>query len=106
MAKLKTINKDKYVFNVGNSVLVIDKVQPPKYFIQDQELTEYDVRNIQRQVSFGNMPHTLLNYIGVYDQNGQKLNFREDGILINTPFGYDTISKIVLDLMGTNKRRK
>lgn len=86
--------------------MIIDKITPPKYFVGDLELTEYDVRNIQLEVAKGNISHEDANSLNITDENGVVFNFREDGCLKNIPKGYDLISRMVLDMIGIRRSQE
>lgn len=95
---MKAVNKDKVVIKVGENVLIVDKINAPKFYIKDQELTEYDIRNLMVQVKKGLIPHTLLNHLGVIDEYGVQLIFRKDGRLKSEHKGLSVLSKLVMDL--------
>jgi hypothetical protein len=84
---------------------VVDIITPPTYTCQGEILTEYDVRNIQVQVSDGNITSDVANMLDIKDSNGQSLKFREDGVLVNSPAGFDIASGMTLRILR-NKRIK
>lgn len=103
---LNSANKDKYVFQISDGrVLVIDKIKQPEFYIGGVVLDELDVRNIMVQVSKGDIDYKLLNEIGITDENGQKLMFREDGLLVNSPAGLNKSSKMALELFKTKNEK-
>lgn len=101
---MRILNRDKKVFKVGKEYLIVDIVDPPKYECQGQTLTEYDVRNIQLQVSKGHITSEQANGLGITDRHGNKFEFNPNGTLRNNPAGYDTMSRIVLGMLKESKR--
>ena len=97
------LNKDKKLFKVGEGVVIVDVITPPTYICQGQILTEYDVRNIQVQVSIGNITHEVANMLDIKDSNDQSLKFREDGTLLNAPAGYDITSSMTLRVIKNQR---
>lgn len=102
---MKIGNKNKKAFKVGREVIVVDIITPPLYYCQDETLTEYDVRNIQRSVAIGDITHHQANGLRITDERGMVLDFREDGCLTNTPYGYDITSRMVLDIIKTKREK-
>lgn len=100
---MKTLNKNFKIVKVNKGAVVIPIIAAPKYFINDIELTEYDVRNIQLEVALGNIDYNVANELQIKDENGLIFKFREDGKLINSPKGYDILSNIVLKMLKQNK---
>ena len=96
---MKIANRNKKAFKIGKEILVVDIIEPPTYRCQDETLTEYDVRNIQRSVALGDITHEQANRLNITDKNGLVLEFREDGVLTNSPYGYDITSRMVLDIL-------
>lgn len=97
--RMKIANKKKKAFNVGKEVIVVDIITPPLYYCQNEILTEYDVRNIQRSVAIGDITHHQANRLRITDERGMVFDFREDGVLTNSPYGYDITTGIVLDIL-------
>jgi len=103
---MKAVNKNRVVIKINSKqCLVVDRITVPKYYINGIEFNEYDLRNIQSEVAKGNISHELLNSIDIVDEKGGKFNFREDGALINSPYGYDTLSKLVLNIFQNRKQK-
>jgi len=99
---MKTINKNRALIKINaKEFLIVDRVTIPKYYINGQEFTEYDMRKLQLEVSLGNVSHEVLNRINIVDEKGGRFVFREDGALCNTPYGYGTLSGFVLDMIKT-----
>lgn len=99
-----TLNKNYRIVKVKSGNVVIPIIPTPKYFIGDVVLSEYDVRNLQKEVAIGNISSEVANELEIKDEAGTVFNFREDGVLTNTVKGYDTISKMVLSML--NKKNK
>jgi hypothetical protein len=102
---MKVLNNNYKVIKIKSGHVVIPIIPPPKYYIGEVELTEYDVRNIQLEVALGNLSHTTANELEIVDENGVVFNFREDGKLINKVKGYDTISNMVLDMIREDRKK-
>jgi len=102
---METLNKNYKVFTTPLGNVVIPIIKQPYYFIQGFALTEYDVRNIQLEVASGNISHEVANALKITDENNEAFNFREDGILINSPKGYRIISEMALKLLCPNKNK-
>ena len=100
------LNKNKKLFQVDGDMVVVDVVTPPTYTCQGEILTEYDVRNIQVQVSDGNITSDVANMLDIKDSNGQSLKFREDGTLLNSPAGYDITSGMSLKIIRNQRKNK
>jgi hypothetical protein len=100
---MKLLNKNFKLVKIKGGVIAIPIITPPQYFINDIVLTEYDVRNLQLEVCRGNITHVQANQLEVKDENGLIFNFREDGRLTNTPKGYDTTSRMVLEMFKIDK---
>ena len=103
---MKILNNNYKLVKIKSGYVVIPIISPPKYYIGEIELTEYDVRNIQLEVSLGNLSHTIANELRIVDEIGEVFNFREDGCLINNVKGYNIISNMVLDMMRQNRKNK
>lgn len=99
------LNSNYKVVKVKSGYVVIPIIKPPKYFIGEVELTEYDVRNLQREVAVGNLSHEAANELNITDEIGEVFNFREDGCLVNKVYGYDRISNMVLDMIRENRKK-
>jgi hypothetical protein len=104
------INKNKILVFVNNDettgYVIIDKVTPPKYYIGDIDLTEYDVRNIQLQVCKGDIDFETANSLEIKDEKGLIFNFREDGRLTNNPYGYDILARMTMDMLKEDRLKK
>lgn len=103
---MKALNNNYKLVKIKSGYVVIPIIKPPKYFIGDLELTEYDVRNIQLEVSLGNLSHIIANELRIVDEIGEVFNFREDGKLINKVKGYDTIPNMVLNMIREDRKNK
>lgn len=101
---MKILNKNYKVIKVKSGYVVIPIIATPKYYIGEVELTEYDVRNIQREVCLGNLSYEAANELNIVDEIGVVFNFREDGVLVNNVYGYDRISRMVLDMIKKNRK--
>jgi hypothetical protein len=101
---MKILNNNYKVIKVKSGHVVIHIIPTPKYYIGEVELTEYDVRNIQREVALGNLSHEAANELNIVDEIGVVFNFREDGVLVNNVYGYDRISRMVLDMIKKQKK--
>jgi len=100
---MKALNKNFKIVKVNKGVVVIPIIAAPKYFINNIELTEYDVRNIQLEVALGNIDYNIANELQIKDENNLVLKFREDGKLENSPKGYNILSDMVLKMLRINK---
>ena len=103
---MKVLNNNYKVIKVKSGHVVIPIITPPKYYIGEVELTEYDVRNIQLEVALGNISHETANELNIVDELGQVFNFREDVKLINNVYGYDRISRMVLSMIREDRKNK
>lgn len=104
---MNILNKNFKVIELNKKEsIVIQIIDTPKFYIGDLELTEYDVRNIQLEVSKGNLDFNDANRLNILDSHGFAFKFREDGVLINTPKGYNIISDMVLQMIGINKNKR
>jgi hypothetical protein len=106
MTKKETqaVNKNMVVIKIDNQrCLVVERVEVPKYFINGIEFTEYDMRKLQSEVALGNVSHQILNEMNIVDEKGGKFNFREDGALTNSPYGYDRMRDYVLNIFKSKK---
>lgn len=57
---MKTINKNRALIKINaKEFLIVDRVTIPKYYINGQEFTEYDMRKLQLEVSLGNVSHEV-----------------------------------------------
>jgi len=102
---MKLLNKSKRIIPLKNRrFVVIEIIEPPKYFIGDIVLTEYDARRIQKQVAEGDISYEIANELQIKDEDGKVFEFREDGRLVETPKGYDITSKMVLSMIGINRK--
>lgn len=101
-----SINKDKKIFTTSKGAVVIDIVNVPKYYIGNNEFTEYDMRYLQLQVAKGLIDHEAATELGIVDELGVKFVFRPDGRLINNVKGYDQLSGYALDLFAISSKRK
>lgn len=105
---LPTANRDKIVVDTGAGVVVVDRISPPTFYIGGPGgvcITEYDARGIQSQVARGDLSADSANSLDIVDESGCKFVFREDGALVNTPRGYDTLSKLALEVLKTKKTK-
>ncbi len=101
---MKAVNKNRVIIKLNSKeCLVVERIVVPKFYINDIEFNEYDLRNLQSEVALGNVSHELLNSMNIVDAKGGKFIFREDGALVNSPFGYDTMSRAVINLFRTRK---
>lgn len=103
---MKVLNKNYKLVKVGKEFVVIPITKAPKYYIGEMELSEYDVRNLQAEVALGNLHYEVANKLNIKDENNQVFNFREDGVLTNTPKGYDTLSKMVLSIIRAKREKE
>jgi hypothetical protein len=103
---MKLLNKNKKVFKIGKDIIVIDIIEPPLYYCQDTVLTEYDLRNIQRQIALGDIPHTAANIMKITDERSTVLEFREDGTLENTAYGYDKMTTMTLEMIKIKRLKE
>ena len=99
IVKVPSLNKNREIFKVGNQHVVIDRIVLPKFYIGDVEFTEYDMRNLQVQVCYGDISHEVANSLRITDEAGNVFNFREDGALTNNPVGYDVLSEFTLSML-------
>jgi hypothetical protein len=103
---MKLLNKNKKVFKIGKDIIVIDIIEPPLYYCQDTVFTEYDLRNIQRQIALGDIPYTAANIMKITDERGIVLEFREDGTLENTAYGYDKMTTMTLEMIKIKRLKE
>jgi hypothetical protein len=103
---MELLNKDLELIKLGkNKVVVVKRIKQPVYYIGGKEFTEYDIRNLQLEVSRGNISNVTANEMKVTDEAGNVLNFREDGVLTNNAKGFDIISKMVLEMIGKQTKK-
>lgn len=102
--KKKVLNKNYKIVETDLGLIVIPIIDIPKYFIEDLVLTEYDTRNIQKEVACGNLSKEEADSLNIKDNNGNIFKFNEDGSLINTPEGYGILSRMVLDIIAHSKK--
>ncbi len=97
--KKKTVaNRSKLAFDVGDRIVVIDKVRPPKFYIGDEVLTEYDVRSIQLQIAQGDITAQDAHLLCITDEKGRPLKFSDNGRMVNNPHGFDVMNKLIMAL--------
>jgi hypothetical protein len=103
---MKIKNKDIEIIMLKDDkgVVAVKRIKPPVFYIGRKKFTEYDIRNLQLEVSKGIIPQDSVNAMNVKDENGQVLIFNENGTLKNTVKGYDIISRMVLDMIGNSRR--
>ena len=78
---MKTILNNNYkVIKVKSGHVVIPIIPTPKYYIGEVELTEYDVRNIQREVALGHLSHEAANELNITDEIGVVFNLEKMGV--------------------------
>lgn len=103
IVRVPSLNRNREIFKVGNQHVVIDRINPPKYYIGDVDFTEYDLRNLQRQVCYGEISHEVVNGLNITDEGGNVIVFREDGKLYNTPMGYGVMSEMTLSMLRKDR---
>lgn len=101
---MKVLNKNFHVFNNDSELIVIPIIKPPKFYIGDTILTEYDVRNLQLEISLGNIEAESLNKLLIKDENDVILFFNKNGTLKSNPIGYRLISEMVLKMIANERK--
>jgi hypothetical protein len=76
--------------------MTIKRIEPPKFFIKEQTLNEFELRFLMYEVSLG-LNNDFIGAV-VTDEQGNSSVIRNDGVLTNDLKGMDLSTRLAISL--------